>query len=114
MRFRRKVLLIILQIAVLIVAVYCLSDNYGLLLRYDRYIFYPFQSLRGSIFGILWFSIGDIIYVIWGVGLLVTLIKWVSYIFRFGTYKERLAASCLNAISTILSVYLFFLLSLIS
>jgi uncharacterized protein DUF3810 len=109
MKLRRKLLLIMLQIAVLLAAVYLLPGNYRLLVAYDRFIFYPFQSLRGTVFGLLGFSLGDIIYVLWGIGLLITLIKWIGYIFRFGTCKERLAASFLDAVNAVLSVYLFFL-----
>ena len=81
----------------------------GLIGWYNNWIFYPFQWLRGLLFGFLPFSIGDIIYVAGGVWLLLTLIKWTKWLVKFRSMKMHLLASFLRMINTVLLVYLLFI-----
>lgn len=108
MAYRWKLLKMLVLIILVALALYYVPAHTGLIKKYDRHIFNPFQSFRGKIFCALPFSIGDIIYILGGIWLLMTLIKWIRFIIRFGQYKERLGLSVLSTINTILFVYLFF------
>jgi hypothetical protein len=108
MKFKKKLVILFIQVAVIAAVTYLLPRHHDLLLGYDNYIYYPFQSVRGSVLNIAWFSIGDVIYIFWGISLLVILLRWIYFIARFNTYKRLLAASVLKLINTVLFVYLFF------
>ena len=107
MKYKRKLILLAFLIALLVVSIYVLP---GFIPFYDHYIFYPFQSFRIIVFGWLPLSIGDVLYVAGGVGLLVTITKWVYFIVKFSANKIRLAASVLNTINTVLFVYCLFII----
>jgi len=110
MKLKRELINLII-IGVLCGMVYFfLPQNAGSIPGYDRYIYYPLQSFRGWLFGTLPFSLGDIIYIAAGIVLMVTLIKWVSYLFRIREYGELLAISVLKTITTVFWVYLFFII----
>ncbi len=93
-------------VALIAVAVYVLPAHIPF---YDKYIFYPFQSLRIILFGWLPFSVGDVLYVMGGAALLYTICRWVYYVVKFRVHKHRLAASVLDTVNTALFVYLFFI-----
>ena len=76
---------------------------------YDSYIFNPFQSIRGFVFGAIPRSIGDALYIAGGIWLLVTLIRWIRYLFHFQQQKEQLWLSIIRTAKTILCGYLFFM-----
>ncbi len=96
-------------VILLVVALYCFSEYPSLIPVYNKYIFYPFQWLRGLLFGFLPFSLGDIIYILGGVWLLMTVVKWTRYLLKFRSQKSQLLASFLSTINTVLIVYLLFL-----
>ena len=104
---KRKFILLLFLVALLAICIYVLPCFVPF---YDRYIFYPFQSLRIILFGWIPFSIGDIFYVLDGVMLLLTVVGWVSFIVKFSTYKKRLAASVLNTINAVLFFCCFFVI----
>ena len=89
---------------------YLLSNKSSYLAAYDHNVFYPFQSFRNRLFGLVPFSIGDVVYILGGLWLLITLIRWTYYIIKFRAYKEFLAFSVIGSINTILYIYLFFLI----
>ena len=95
--------------ALSVLAYFGLPRHPALIPWYDRHIFYPFQYLRGQVFDVFPFSLGDIIYLVAGVGLLVTLIKWIAWLIQFRQYKDRLALSFVSMINRVLFVYLFFI-----
>ncbi len=99
----------LLLVILLALSAYYFPRNYWLVTLYDSYIFYPFQTCRSIIFGWLPFSLGDILYVLGSIMLLITMVRWVFYIAKFGASKERLAASVLNLINTVLFVNLLFI-----
>ena len=110
MNFRRKLWILLILAAVLGILLFVLPDVDGFVRLYDQFIYYPVQSARMIVLGFIPFSIGDILYVAGGLLLLVTIIRWVYYIRRFGAYKERLAASLLRTLNTALLIYVLFLL----
>lgn len=109
MKFKRKITIPLALLILSVVVSYCLPRCHSAIPFYDRYIFYPFQSLRGCLSGVIPFSIGDVLYVLGGAWLLVTVGMWVYFLVQFSRCKERLAASVLSAVNTVLFVYLFFI-----
>ncbi len=80
----------------------------GHLAQYSRFIYYPFQALRGIVFTNIPFSIGDVLYVLSGLWLLITIVKWVYFLFHFRMYKEQLRPVCAHRYQ-----YLYFCLPLV-
>ncbi len=107
MKLKRKLIVLIFLVVLVAVSVYILP---GYLPAYDKYLFYPLQSFRIILFGWVPFSLGDVLYVLGGAMLLLTIINWVYFIVKFGKYKTQLAASVLNTINAALFIYLYFIL----
>lgn len=107
---KTKTGILVAQIIVLWVVMFFLSQSAGFVQFYSQHLFPPIQSFRQMLFGLLPFSVGDVLYVLGGVWLLLTLIRWVYYIRKLGAYKERMAGSLLNTINVALLVYFLFLL----
>ena len=110
MRFKRKLIIILILVAVLTVIQYALPAHSRVVNFYDAYIFRPFQSIRNSIFSIIPFSIGDVLYLVAGSALLVVLVKWIYYLWKFRTNRHDLGASLLHTFITICLVYILFIL----
>ena len=110
MKWKRKLVLLAILVLLLLAASYCFPGNSNAVRLYDRFLFYPFQSLRIILVGWFPFSLGDLLYVTGGILLLVTLGRWVKYTINFRACRGKLAASVLNTIITVLFVYLFFIL----
>ncbi len=105
MKLKRKLILLTFLTGLLLVCVYVLPDHIRF---YNHYIFYPFQTFRIILLGWLPLSIGDVLYVLGGLMLLITIVRWIRFVVKFGTYKSELAASVLNTINTVLFVYCLF------
>jgi len=106
MKLKRKLILLLFLACLLPVCVDLLPAHTSF---YDHYIFYPFQTLRILLWGWLPLSIGDVLYVLGGFMLLITIIHWIRFALKFSTYKWQLAASVLNTINTVLFVYCLFI-----
>lgn len=110
MKLNRKVIsfiaLLILSAAIFL----CLPENAQLIPSYDENIFYPFQSMRGRLFGSVPLSFGDIIYIAMGAGLLTTLLKWIFWLFSVTQTGEKLAISFFSTLNGALTLYLFFII----
>ncbi|MFI4963215.1 MAG: DUF3810 family protein [Legionellales bacterium] len=78
--------------------------------QYAHFIFYPLQSLRNRLFGYFPLSIGDVLYVLGGLCLLITIIRWFYYFVNFRLYKERLAGSVISTVNILTIIFLLFLL----
>jgi hypothetical protein len=111
MNLKRKLVNFILLAILACLVFFWLPTYSGLFPAYDVHVYYPLQVFRGWLLSQFPFSIGDVLYFIAGFSLLVTIIKWVGYLFSFRRHKERLAASLLHTINTILAVYLVFMIS---
>ena len=110
MKLKRKLIALAVLVILLVICLNILPGHVSAINGYDRLVYYPLQSARNFLLGFIPFSIGDVIYVLGGVWALITLIRWVYFIIKFSAQKQRLAASVLRCINTILSVYLIFIL----
>jgi len=111
MSFSKKLLLICLLLLLIWGTEFCFMQLNGFTEWYAAKVYPAIQNSKGFITNIIPFSIGDIIYILAGGSLLLTVIRWVYYIIRFGIHKERLGHSILNMINICLGAYLFFLIS---
>jgi hypothetical protein len=107
---KTKTGILVVQIIVLWVVMFFLSQSAGFVQFYSQHLFPPIQSFRLMVFGLLPLSAGDVLYLLGGLWLVLTLIRWVYFIRKLGAYKERLAGSLLNTINVALFVYFLFLL----
>jgi hypothetical protein len=110
MRYRRKVILLLIPVIVTAALTSSLQRFEGLVVLYDSFIYYPLQAARNIIFGFIPFSLGDILYVTAGLWLFIILIQWTYYSVKFRTHKHKLAGSFLNVITVFVFVYLYFVL----
>jgi hypothetical protein len=105
---RRKLWNSVALAALLWMVIYILP-GWGQFTRiYDKAFFYPFQSLRSSALSAIPFSIGDVLYILGGMALLSTIIRWVYFIARFRSYKQHLLSSVISTLNAALGIYLLF------
>ena len=104
--------LILLGILLFLVAFFefMLSGSMGFVQMYAVGIFYPFQSLRHFVFGFIPFSIGDWLYVLLGLYLLLVLLRWGYFMSTFGRNKEKLGRSLLHFLVVVSAIVLWFVL----
>lgn len=107
---RKKLLILVSQVLALWLLIFLFSQVNGFVSFYSSSVYPPIQSARCTLFNIIPLSIGDILYVLAGLWLLLTLLRWAYYIRRFGVYKDRLLSSVLNTLNVLACVYLVFLL----
>ncbi len=110
MKIKRKLFSLAILVVITCLVYFLLPQFPGCIPGYDRHIYYPFQSFRGVLLGAIPFSIGDLIYIALGVGLLITLIKCVRYALNYQAQKELLALSSIKLLKTVLNFYLFFII----
>ncbi len=77
---------------------------------YSQHIYPGVQSFRMVLFDFIPFSMGDIFYALGWIWLLITLLRWLYYIRKFGARKERLAKSLLNTVIVGAIIYILFLI----
>lgn len=75
---------------------------------YSEYIFRPWQTLRNRTIGALPFSVGDILYLLGALAIIIAVARWISFAVRFRTHRAFLGASLLNTLNILVVVYLFF------
>ncbi len=105
-----KLVSIALLLVLLIALQFLLSESSAFMDTYNNSIFYPLQSTRVMVLDFLPFSFGDTLYIIGGLLLLLTLLRWLYYISKFRVMKGKLGGSVLNLLITFLVVTLLFLL----
>ncbi|MCD6010607.1 MAG: hypothetical protein K0Q79_469 [Flavipsychrobacter sp.] len=110
MKLQKKIFIFITLAILSVIVFICLPENAHLIPTYDEHIFYPFQSLRGRLFSSAPLSFGDIIYVAMGFSLLVTILKWIFWLFSVTECGEKLAVSFVSTLNTALFLYLFFII----
>ncbi len=109
MKLKTKLYVLVVQIVVIWGFSYALSESAGLVEMYGVH-FYPLvQTVRQGVFGVLPISVGDVMYFIGGVWVLVTAVKWGRYLYRWKEHTTKLAGSVLGALNVWLLVYLMFL-----
>jgi hypothetical protein len=107
-RYRRKAIFIGILIFLLILIQFVFPNFLGLASVYNSYVFRPFQRLRNAIFGELPFSLGDILYLLAFLVVIVAIIRWIKYLFRFREYKHDLAHSLMSSLISLTTIYVMF------
>lgn len=110
MTIKTKTWLLAFQIVILWSFVFCLSQFPSFVDTYSQSLYPHIQSARLFVFDIAPISIGDIVYVLLGGWLLMTLIRWGYYLRKWRVYADKLAGSFLNMLNTVLFAYFLFLL----
>lgn len=111
MKLKTRLWLLAILLALLWLISFLLSQPFGIPAWYAAHLYPSIQSFRHSIFGIIPFSLGDVLYFLAGVWLLITVLRWTNYVRRLGSQKELLARSLLNTTIIALSFYLLLIVS---
>ncbi len=85
--------------------------NEGLMDAYTSYIFIPYQQIRSSVFNGIGISIGDIVYVLLALLLLVSLIRLLFFLIRWPKKKLKLGKLLRRSIISLLLLYLCYFYS---
>ncbi|HTM65812.1 MAG TPA: DUF3810 domain-containing protein [Flavipsychrobacter sp.] len=110
MRYKKKLIIILVLVVVLTIIQYALPAHSKVVRFYDNFIFHPFQSIRNIVFSTIPFSVGDILYVLAALALVYVVLKWMFYLIKFRTYKQHLVHSMLQTLIVLGSVYILFIL----
>ncbi len=110
MNFKRKIYTTAILVALIMLALVVFPASEAAVNIYNKCLYYPLQSVRDVLFGYIPFSVGDVVYIVAGSLLLLTLVKWVKYLFAYRNKKGALGASVWNVINVALGVYLYFIL----
>lgn len=108
MRYKKKLILVFILIVIITVIQYFLPFKPDAVVFYDKYIFRPFQSFRNVVFSIIPISIGDLLYMVAGIILLIAIGRWVYFLVKVKTHGKYLVMSILNTVIIISIVYIFF------
>jgi uncharacterized protein DUF3810 len=111
MNLKRKILILLLLLILLWSFAGYMPGDKTIVSNYDKNVFYPYQTFRGCLLGTIPFSIGDVLYVLAGAGILVIVVRWLISLFKFGQNLGELTAAGLRLVNTVLAVYLLFLIS---
>lgn len=110
MGYKKKLILL----AVLVISIasfsYVLSASDKYIWFYDTYIFGPYQSLRNKAFFFIPFSIGDIVYLLLGFGLLAGLLKWFFHVATVKKNGDRWLKGVLKLLIGTAAICLLFLI----
>jgi len=109
-KYRNKLIVICIIIAVLTTVQFVLPDYSKVVGWYNSYIFKPFQTFRNTVFNLIPFSVGDLLYILGCALLGFTIGKWIYFLFRLKKHKHDLALSILQTLNTCGIIYIIFLL----
>lgn len=109
-RYKEKLISLIVLVILSVAGIWYLADCSCHADYYDRYIFQPYQLIRNKVLGRVFFSIGDIIYLFWGIGLVTLVVKWGYYLIYFKEYGDNFLYSFLKSAVTLASLYFVFML----
>lgn len=110
MKNSTKLWILSCQVVVLWSMVFALEQFSGVVRWYSDSLFPVLQSGRHSLFSIASVSLGDILYFLLGLWLLVSVIRFVYFATRWRRHKERVLGIALNGVNTFLAVYIVFIL----
>ncbi len=110
MRYKNKLITIVLLILMLTAIQYAFPAHSKLVTFYNSYIFHPFQQFRNWLFSLFPVSIGDLIYIVGGIGLVGLVVKWLRHTIRFREEKHELGSSMLKTLIVTGLLYVFFIL----
>ncbi|RYD97854.1 MAG: DUF3810 domain-containing protein [Sphingobacteriales bacterium] len=78
---------------------------------YERYCFLPYQQLRSRLLNVVPFSLGDILYSLLFLVLLISVIRLITYLVRWRQKKAELRKLVLRSIVSLSAVYLLYFYS---
>jgi len=110
LRYKRKLILLSLLLVLVALVLFVFPRQLTLAACYNSYVFRPFQSIRNIAFGILPFSLGDVLYLLSFLAIIALLVRWLYFLLRIRTSYHELAQSLLNTFIFLgLSYLLFFI-----
>lgn len=109
MRYKRKLVVLIIVIILLTALEYTLPGNPDAITFYTRYIFRPYQSFRNLAFGYIPFSVGDVLYCIALFAILSLLVRWIYYLIKIRTHHGHLLISFIHTLIFLLTLYILFI-----
>jgi hypothetical protein len=110
MRYKKKLIILLLLVVILTAIQYTLPSHLRAVYLYNAYIFRPYQVLRNVILRLIPFSVGDILYIIAGIALISTVVKWFLYFLKVRTHMHELFTSMLHFIISVTSIYIWFVI----
>ncbi|RYD58157.1 MAG: DUF3810 domain-containing protein [Sphingobacteriales bacterium] len=110
MRYKKKLIVLFVLLAIVTVIQYTLPYYPALVSSYEKYVFHPFQSSRTVLFKLIPFSVGDVLYTAGAIYLVYIVGKWVYFLFNFRTHLGKLGHSVLHTIMFICGCYILFFL----
>lgn len=107
-RHRKRLILLGILVVIITVLQNILPRYPYIVDVYGRYIFKPFQLARNILFGYIPVSIGDILYVLGGMAILIGLGRWIYFLVKYRTHKKFLWNSLFNTVVIIATAYILF------
>ncbi len=108
--YKQKLIVLVILLLLAIAGTWYLSDCSCHADMYNEYVFQPFQLFRNLIFGNIPFSIGDVMYVSWGIGLLLLIVRWIYYLFHMQSHATTLRYAIIKASLKLSVLYLLFMI----
>ncbi len=108
-RSKWKQVLILLLLLLFILSFFFKNDTIFSL--YERYCFLPYQQLRSWILNRVPFSVGDILYSLLFVVLIISIVRLISYLTRWRRKKVELRKLALRSIVSLSVIYLLYFYS---
>lgn len=109
MKNSTKIWILACQILVLWLVVFALEQFPDVVRWYSHSLFPVLQTARNSVFSITSVSVGDVLYFLLGLWLLVSLVRFVYFTSRWRRHKERVSGIVLNGLNSFLAVYIVFI-----
>lgn len=107
---KKKLYILVAQVVLLAMLSFLFSQWEAFMVFYSRSVYPILQSYRCVFLNIFPFSVGDLLYLLAGLWLLLTVVRWLYYIRKFGVHKDRLMGSVLNTLNVLVGAYIFFLI----
>lgn len=108
MRYKKRLILLFFVIAVLTLIQLTLPYYPQVVFFYSKHIFHSYQTIRSVVLNIIPFSVGDILYIVLGAILLITIVKWIYFLFSIRDKGHDLVASLLHFIIIFGVFYILF------
>jgi len=108
LRYKRKIILLVVLSCLFLIMQFVFPQYLALESLYNNYVFRPFQSIRNLFFGLIYFSVGDFLYLVAFLVCIAVLIRWIYFLIRIRSYHHDLAHSFLNTFISFAFIYLLF------
>jgi hypothetical protein len=99
-----------LVVLMLTIIQYALPAHSKVVTFYDIYVFHPFQSVRNVFFSLIPISVGDILYLLGGIMLLILVGRWIFFMINFQSHRHELGTSLLQTMIVSGMLYILFIL----